>query len=133
MIAGRYLTADDGDAVFIGKGLADAMGVQVGDRITLTGRATHEQMRHRTMTVVGIYDLGMPDIEKRTVYISLAEAQNLYDLPGQSTEVAIFLNQVGDEQRLINGYSPPSCPGMRSPRSRTATPSCSTPWPPKAR
>ena len=27
------------------KGLADAMGVKVGDRITLAGRATHEQMR----------------------------------------------------------------------------------------
>ena len=48
-------------------------------------------MRQRTMTVVGIYDLGMADIEKRTVYISLGEAQDLYGLSGQSTEVAISL------------------------------------------
>ncbi len=52
------------------------------------------------MTVVGIYDLGMPEIEKITVYISLAEAQTLYDLPGQSTEVAVFLDQVGGEQAV---------------------------------
>ena len=71
--AGRFLAADDADMVLIGKGLADAMGVQVGDRITLTGRSAHEQMRQRTMTVVGIFDLGMPDIEKRSVYISLAK------------------------------------------------------------
>jgi len=106
VISGRALTADDGDSIFIGKGLADAMDVAVGDRISLTGRSAHEQMRQRTMTVVGIYDLGMTDIEKLTVYISLAEAQTLYDLPSQSTEVAVFLDRVGDERRLIDGLAP---------------------------
>ena len=95
--AGRNLTSADTDNILIGKGLADAMSVQVGDRITLVGRSQHEQMRQRTMTVVGIFDLGMADIEKQTVYISLGEAQNLYDLDGQSTEVAVFLKQLGQE------------------------------------
>ncbi len=76
VVAGRALTASDGDSVLIGKGLAEAMNVTVGDRISLSGRSAHEQMRQRTMTVVGIYDLGMADIEKITLYISLAEAQN---------------------------------------------------------
>lgn len=106
VVAGRSLAAGDGDQIFIGKGLSVAMGVGVGDRITLTGRATHEQMRRRTMTVVGIYDLGMADIEKLTVYVSLAEGQSLYDLPGQSTEVAVFLNQVGGERPLIRKLAP---------------------------
>jgi len=86
--AGRNLTSSDMDNILIGKGLADAMSVQVGDRITLVGQAQHQQMRQRTMNVVGIFDLGMADIEKQTVYISLAEAQSLYNLNGQSTEVA---------------------------------------------
>jgi putative ABC transport system permease protein len=106
VIAGRALTSDDSDSIFIGKGLADAMGVSVGERITLTGRALHEQMRSRTMTVVGIYNLGMADVEKLTVYISLAEAQTLYDLPGQCTEVAVFLDQIGQESKLIAALSP---------------------------
>ncbi|HSB89505.1 MAG TPA: FtsX-like permease family protein [Anaerolineales bacterium] len=110
VVAGRNLQTDDGDAVLIGKGLADAMGVSVGDRITLTGRAAHEQMRRRTMTVIGIYDLGMPDIEKLSVLITLGEAQSLYDLPGQATEVAVFLDQVGGEPRLIEALAP-SLPG----------------------
>jgi len=33
--AGRFLAPDDGDVIFIGKGLAEAMGAQVGDRIAL--------------------------------------------------------------------------------------------------
>ena len=104
--AGRNLTSSDMDNILIGKGLADAMSVQVGDRITLVGRAQHDQMRQRTMTVIGIYDLGIPDLEKQTVYISLGEAQSLYDLPGQSTEVAIFLKQLGEENAVINSMKP---------------------------
>ncbi len=100
--AGRNLSSADADNILIGKGLADAMNVQVGDRITLVGRSQHEQMRQRTMTVVGIYDLGMADIEKQTVYISLGEAQSLYDLNGQSTEVAVFLKRIGQENAVIN-------------------------------
>ncbi len=102
---GRNLTADDLDNVLMGKGLADAMGVKVGDRITMVGRSQHEQMRQRTMTVVGIFDLGMTDIEKQTVYISLGEAQALYEVTG-STEVAIFLDKLGQENSVIDSMKP---------------------------
>ena len=44
--SGRYLAAGDLDAVYIGKGLADAMGIGVGDRFPLVGRGTHQQMRN---------------------------------------------------------------------------------------
>ena len=102
---GRNLTSDDLDNILIGKGLADAMGVKVGDRITMVGSSQHEQMRQRTMTVIGIFDLGMPDIEKQTVYISLGEAQALYEVAG-STEVAIFLEKLGQESNVIDSMKP---------------------------
>lgn len=103
---GRYLKKDDADMIFIGQGLADAMAVGVGDRITMVGRSTHDQMRQRTMTVAGIFDLGMPEYEKGTVYVSLAEAQSLFDLAGQSTEVAIVLTQLGKEPEVIGAIQP---------------------------
>jgi ABC-type lipoprotein release transport system permease subunit len=98
---GRNLISEDLDNILVGKGLADAMGVKVGDRITMVGRSQHEQMRQRTMTVVGIFDLGLTDIEKQSVYISLGEAQSLYDVTG-STEVAIFLEKLGQESNVID-------------------------------
>ncbi len=97
---GRNLASDDADSILIGKGLADAMNVAVGDRITLVGRSQHKEMRQRTMTIIGIFDLGMADIEKQSVYISLAEAQNLYELTAP-TEVAIFLQHLGQEDKVI--------------------------------
>lgn len=102
IIAGRYLTAADGDAILIGKTLAERLGVALGDRVSLTGRAPHEQMRTRTVTITGIYEIGSAELEKSNVYISLGEAQALYDLPGQVTEVVIALDNVGKEDATVN-------------------------------
>jgi len=106
IVEGRYLTADDEDAILIGKGLALMMNLQVNDRFTLVGQTVHNQMRQRTMTVVGIYDFGVPSLEQKTVYISLAEAQTLYELPGQVTEVMISLEKIGQETQVLNALKP---------------------------
>jgi ABC-type lipoprotein release transport system permease subunit len=100
--SGRYLNADDGDLIVIGQGLATAMEIGVGDRITMVGTSTHEQTRQRTMTVVGIYDVGVPSVEKTTIYMSLNEAQQLFNLNGQVTEVVISLKQIGQEPGVVN-------------------------------
>ena len=99
---GRNITSDDTDSLLIGKGLADAMNVNVGDRITMVGRSQHKEMRQRTMTIVGIYDLGLADMEKQTVYISLGAAKSLYEL-NEPTEIAIFLQHLGQEEEVITG------------------------------
>jgi len=98
---GRFLAPDDGDLIVIGQGLATVMDIKVGDRITMVGSATHEQSRQRTMTVVGIYDVGVPSIEKGTIYMSLGEAQQLFDLNGQATEIIVNLHQIGQEPSVV--------------------------------
>lgn len=98
---GRFLHADDRSAILIGQALADRLQVTVGDNLTLLGRRKNESLRQHTMTVVGIYNLGMPDIEKNIVYIPLADAQILYNLRDQATEAVIFLNQVGAEDQVL--------------------------------
>jgi ABC-type lipoprotein release transport system permease subunit len=103
--AGRYLVADDGDMVLIGQGLATVMDVEVGDRITMAGKSTHEQTRQRTMTIIGIYDLGVASVEKGTIFISLNEAQQLFGLNGQVTEVVVSLKQLGKESGVINMFN----------------------------
>jgi ABC-type lipoprotein release transport system permease subunit len=99
--SGRFLAPDDGDLIVIGQGMASLLDVGVGDRITMAGTALHHQTRQRTMTVVGIYDLGVPELEKSTVYLSLREAQALFDFPGQVTEVVVILEQFGLEPSVV--------------------------------
>ncbi len=102
VVQGRYLEGNDQDVLLIGEGLAEHLELNVGDRVTLVGRATHQQMRRRTVTIVGIYDLGIRELEKSMVYVSLLEAQTLFDLRDQATEVSVHLEQVGQEPPVVD-------------------------------
>ncbi|MCK4899688.1 MAG: ABC transporter permease [Anaerolineales bacterium] len=105
IVQGRWLKAGDEDVLLIGQEMAESLELTIGDRVTLVGRATHQQMRNRTMTIIGIYDIGMADIEKVLVYISLLEAQTLFDLRDQATEIAVYLAQVGQEPPVVEVLS----------------------------
>jgi ABC-type lipoprotein release transport system permease subunit len=98
---GRFLSDADGDAVLIGQALADRLHVGLGDPVTLLGRSKNELMRQHTMMIVGIYNLHTPEIEKGAVFIPLIDGQTLYNLRGQATEAAIFMQQVGTEDSVM--------------------------------
>jgi len=106
IVDGRFLEAGDGDAMLVGRGLADALSLQVGDRVTMVGSDIHKQNRQRAMTIIGIYDVGIPSIEKGTAYISLGEAQTLFNLRDQATEVQITLEKVGKEADIVAALTP---------------------------
>jgi len=103
---GEWLTSDGGDVILIGRGMADVMDVKVGDRITMVGSDIHKQNRQRTMTVVGIYDIGIPTLERQSAYIPLAEAQALFGLDGQSTEIQVNIKRLGEEEKVVSALAP---------------------------
>ncbi len=103
---GRFLTPEDGDNIVIGQALAEDLNVSVGDRVSLLGRRKDESMRQRSMTIVGIFDLGLGDAEKSLAYMNLPTAQTLYNLRGQETEIAVILKEIGQENALINAIAP---------------------------
>jgi ABC-type lipoprotein release transport system permease subunit len=106
IVDGRYVESNDEDSILIGQGLAGALSIKVGDRVTMVGSDIHKQNRQRSMTVIGIYDIGIPSMEKATSYISLNEAQSLFGLRDQSTEVQITLKRVGTEDAVVNALTP---------------------------
>jgi len=105
LVDGRFLQTDDEDVIFIGQGLADAMGVSVGDRIPLSGKSINEEMSKRTMTVIGIYDINLASLERQSVYISLNAAQDIYDLGDNVTEVILFTEVTGKEAPIVEALN----------------------------
>lgn len=106
IVAGRYLLPEDGDAIVIGRALADHLNVAVDDRVSLLGRRKDQSMRGRSMTVVGIFDLGLGEAEKSLVFMNLPAAQTLYNLRGEVTEVTLILEKLGQEQAIIDSLAP---------------------------
>lgn len=85
---------EPGDAI-VGTELARDLGLRVGDRFSVnTGRVTD------SMRVTGLIDLGIKDLNRRTVIVPLRSAQSLLDLPGGATVLEMQVADVWQAERL---------------------------------
>jgi putative ABC transport system permease protein len=93
IIAGRYLTQDDRSAAVISESLADAVGVKVGDSLSLptaTGLAD--------LTIVGLLPQRLlPGNEE--VLVNLPDAQALLDMPGKVNVLDANFDSIEEERR----------------------------------
>ena len=73
----------------LGRELAQDLGVRVGDRLTVqTGQ------RSESLRVTALVDLGVKDLNRRTVIVPLRAGQNLLALPGGATSLDLTLGDV---------------------------------------
>ena len=88
---------EPGDAI-VGTELARDLGLRVGDRFSVnTGRVTD------SMRVTGLIDLGIKDLNRRTVIVPLRSAQSLLELPGGATVLELQVADVWQAERLAAG------------------------------
>lgn len=73
----------------VGRELADDLGVRVGDRVLLVTGDLTESVR-----VTALLDLGVRDLNRRSVYVPLRTGQSLVGLPGGVTHVDMTLHDV---------------------------------------
>lgn len=74
MTAGDFLSPGDQDVV-IGKGLADILGVQVGDTLVLLGQGFHGATASGKYKIKGIADLKIPELNNLSIFMSIEAAQ----------------------------------------------------------
>jgi lipoprotein-releasing system permease protein len=84
LIAGEY-RVQAGEAV-IGKDLAKDLGIALGDRFRVVTTETDAPVSD-AFTVTGIVDLGVRDLNRRTVFVTLRTAQTLLGLPGGASQL----------------------------------------------
>ncbi|MFN3376443.1 MAG: ABC transporter permease [Burkholderiaceae bacterium] len=83
-----------GEAI-VGQELARDLGVRVGDRFTVQTGSVSDAVR-----VTALVDLGVKDLNRRTVIVPLRAAQNLLALPGGVTHLDLTLRDVWTAQTL---------------------------------
>lgn len=99
---GRSLVRGDvtlgvGD-ILIGSRLATDLAVDVGDRIVLrpAGSRAPGAAPLATVTVRGVFTLGVEALDERAAYVELAEAQKLFDVAGGVSIIEVKLDNVWD-------------------------------------
>ncbi|MFN7727232.1 MAG: ABC transporter permease [Rubrivivax sp.] len=77
--------------------LASDLGLRVGDRLTLTTGSRSEVLR-----LTGLVDLGVRELNRRTLLVPLRTGQTLFDLPGGATQLDVTLHDVWGAQALAH-------------------------------
>lgn len=114
MVKGPFLTMIEGKAlssfgngeeaeVVLGKDLARNLKVQVGDYITLMSTTTDGALNAFDFTVRGIYTTGVPDLDKRQLYVKLSDAQSLLYTEKVSS-LSVYLFDINKTQQKVSNY-----------------------------
>ena len=83
-----------GEAI-VGRELAADLGLRVGDRLTVQTGLVSDSVR-----VTALVDLGVKELNRRTVIVPLRAAQNLLGLPGGATSLDVTVKDVWSAQEL---------------------------------
>lgn len=87
MVRGSYqLTPEQ---ILISQGLAEALGLSIGDSMTLMAQSLFGQTRTGRFTVGGLFATGLDSFDQSRVYISLTAAQALLEAEDTISEVAV--------------------------------------------
>ncbi|MCG8594257.1 MAG: lipoprotein-releasing ABC transporter permease subunit [Kiloniellales bacterium] len=105
VIAGDIDDLEEGRNVLIGVLLGPSLGISVGDRMAfvLPRRGDDGVVMAPEIsgsTVAGIFRVGSADYDAALIYMSLAAAQSVFDLPGQVNAVEVFVQHLDDVDRI---------------------------------
>jgi lipoprotein-releasing system permease protein len=81
----------------IGRDLAEDLGVRVGDRVGIVTGGVSDSLR-----VTALVDLGVRELNRRTVIVPLRAAQSLVGLPGGATGLDLTLVDIWSAQALAD-------------------------------
>lgn len=97
--AGRRLVDADRYGMLVGKGVAQALKLEPGDRVSLVLNTADGAMNTLEFEIVGIFQTFSKDYDARAVKIPLAAAQELLDSRGANV-VVVSLRRTGDSRKF---------------------------------
>ena len=99
IVAGAFrLQAHD---ALIGRQLAADLGLRVGDKLRLDAGQGQESV----VSVAGIFQLGVRELDTRYVYLGMQQAQSLLNLPGAATSLDLKLHHIFEAQTMATHIS----------------------------
>lgn len=100
--SGRYLSAtvnvspDKLPEAVIGQGLAQNLGIGLGDELVLLGVTPTDGMAALVASVVGLIDSGQPALDRAIVHVGLAAFQDAFEMPNAAHSVAVMYENFAD-------------------------------------
>lgn len=103
--AGQYLSADTPYGLVLGRRSAQHLKADIGSEVTLLGSGRDGSFAASVMTVVGIVDSGMEELDRNTVFIRLIDFQEIFGFDHHVSHIAINSASLFEVNATINHLS----------------------------
>ena len=106
---GRFFGDTAADEIIIGRVLARNLQVEVDDELTFIGSGRDGSFAAAVVTVVGIFESGMPDLDRSFAEVPLGFFQDVFAMDGAGHAVAVMapgLIQVGQTRTQTEALLP---------------------------
>jgi len=97
---GRYLHASGATEIVIGAVLARNLRVKIGDELTLLGSGLDGSFAAAVVNVVGIFESGVPDIDRNFAEMPLETFQDVFYMEGAGHQVVVSATTLDDAKLL---------------------------------
>ncbi len=106
IVAGAYLTADDGARVVVGRGLADRLRLDEGKKLVVATNDARGDLVESLYRVSGIFETGADEIDGYVIQAPLGPVRELYGLRGdQATQLGVLLDDPDEQRALLDAVS----------------------------
>lgn len=92
MLGGQFITADDREGLVLGKSLAQKLGVQAGDTVSLSVNTSDGDVIEQPFTVRGVFSTRTYAFDSSIVLLPLAKAQAMTRTEGHASTIFVLLN-----------------------------------------
>ncbi len=99
---GNNLPATPAHESLIGKGLAKILKAEIGDTIVVVSQGADGSIADDLYPIVGLVDSGNELADRSTLYLNLADAQELLVLENRVHELVIIVDRLKDVPELTN-------------------------------
>jgi len=98
--AGRFLSADDVPEIVIGSVLARNLRISLGDELTLLGSGKDGSFAAAVVTIAGVFESGIPDIDRSVAEIPLGLFQDVFYMQGSGHQVVVNAPRLSETDAL---------------------------------
>jgi putative ABC transport system permease protein len=99
LVSGKYLSGDGGDGVVLGTGLANALGVGVGGRITMLATTPDGSLNAVDGIVAGLADVKIKELNDRYLAAGVGLVSRLLQSEDTVSKLVVFLKPGADEKK----------------------------------
>ena len=103
MVEGQYL-GDNADlrSMIIGGGLADKLGIKLGDKLTVVSRTAYDSLKGMTFEVTGVFRYGISSLDSKLFYVPIGAAARLLEMEDGASELIVMIDKPENADKIAD-------------------------------